>query len=344
MVVEADRHDLARDDRRKQRRVDGRLLGARGRARDQRADVGLERMQRAVAHHRGDRRHSVELDTCDLQASPLPRRPDWFDHLATSTLAEVPAERQGQTSCTRNYMLGCAQRPRGRHEAGGTAPHHDDHRRRPARTSRSTPTRWACAWSRRPSTSTSRTPTTSTSGTRPARPARSSPGSSSRARRRATRAIGDDPHAAARRRVRGVARLLGRAARGRGARRRRPALRRPRRARARARRSGVGNPPLRAVHPEIPAEHAITGLEGARAYGGFANVEERLLTDTLGFTWLGDGEYRLDGAERSFRWAYDAPVGERPARRGHRPPHRLGGARRGPPRLAGAGAPTPADS
>ena len=68
------------------------------------------------------------------------------------------------------------------------------------------------------------------------------------------------------------------------------------------------NPPLRAVHPEIPAEHAITGLEGARAYGGFANVEERLLTDTLGFTWLGDGEYRLDGAERSFRWAYDAPV------------------------------------
>ena len=68
------------------------------------------------------------------------------------------------------------------------------------------------------------------------------------------------------------------------------------------------NPPLRAVHPEIPAEHAITGLEGARAYGGFANVEERLLTGTLGFTWLGDGEYRLDGAERSFRWAYDAPV------------------------------------
>src|SRR5690242_13231726 len=28
------------------------------------------------------------------------------------------------------------------------------------------------------------------------------------------------------------------------------------------------NPPLRAWHPEIPAEHAILGVEGARAYSG----------------------------------------------------------------------------
>ncbi len=27
-----------------------------------------------------------------------------------------------------------------------------------------------------------------------------------------------------------------------------------------------GNPPLRAEHPEIPAQHAIVGVEGARAY------------------------------------------------------------------------------
>src|SRR3954452_4606499 len=72
------------------------------------------------------------------------------------------------------------------------------------------------------------------------------------------------------------------------------------------------NPPLRAEHPEIPAEHAIVGVEGARAYGVYANVEERLLTDTLGFAYLGDGEYRLDGDERHFHWAYDAP----PATRG----------------------------
>jgi len=74
-----------------------------------------------------------------------------------------------------------------------------------------------------------------------------------------------------------------------------------------------GNPPLRAEHPEVPAEHAILGLEGARAYGTYANVEEKLLTDTLGFTYMGDGEYRLDGPTRHFHWAYDPP----PATRGH---------------------------
>ena len=66
-----------------------------------------------------------------------------------------------------------------------------------------------------------------------------------------------------------------------------------------------GNPPLRAEHPEIPAEHAITGVEGARAYSAYAAVEEKVLTDTLGFASLGDGEYRLDGEQRHFHWAYD---------------------------------------
>ena len=69
------------------------------------------------------------------------------------------------------------------------------------------------------------------------------------------------------------------------------------------------NPPLRAVHPEIPAEHAITGVWGARAYApaGAPDTEEPFLTEILGFTPLGAGEYRLDGEERTVRWAYDAP-------------------------------------
>jgi glyoxalase family protein len=73
--------------------------------------------------------------------------------------------------------------------------------------------------------------------------------------------------------------------------------------------AGDGNPPLRAEHPEVPAEHAILGLEGARAFSAYAGVEEKVLTDTLGFTWLGGGEYRLDGEQRHFHWAYDAATG-----------------------------------
>jgi glyoxalase family protein len=67
-----------------------------------------------------------------------------------------------------------------------------------------------------------------------------------------------------------------------------------------------GNPPLRAEHPEVPDEHAILGVEGARAYNARGLAADRdLLTQTLGFTELSDGEYRLDGDERHFHWGYD---------------------------------------
>jgi glyoxalase family protein len=68
------------------------------------------------------------------------------------------------------------------------------------------------------------------------------------------------------------------------------------------------NPLLRAEHPEIPIEHAIGGVEGARAYG---STDDALLTETLGFEARGDSEYRLAGEERSVRWAYDPPPAER---------------------------------
>jgi glyoxalase family protein len=74
-----------------------------------------------------------------------------------------------------------------------------------------------------------------------------------------------------------------------------------------------GNPPLRARHPEIPAEHAILGIEGARAYAEYAHVEESMLTDVLGFSHQAGGEYLLDGTERRFRWAYDPAPETRPA-------------------------------
>ncbi|MEA2125570.1 MAG: glyoxalase family protein [Solirubrobacteraceae bacterium] len=67
-----------------------------------------------------------------------------------------------------------------------------------------------------------------------------------------------------------------------------------------------GNPPLRAEHPEVPSEHAILGVEGARAYIARGTDADRdLLTQTLGFTEVADGEYRLEGDERHFHWGYD---------------------------------------
>jgi glyoxalase family protein len=70
--------------------------------------------------------------------------------------------------------------------------------------------------------------------------------------------------------------------------------------------AGDDNPPLRAQHPEVPAEHAILGVEGARAYSTRSlDADRDLLTETLGFTSLEEGVYRLDGPHRHFHWGYD---------------------------------------
>jgi glyoxalase family protein len=72
--------------------------------------------------------------------------------------------------------------------------------------------------------------------------------------------------------------------------------------------SDLGNTPLVARHPDVPEEYAIQGLHGARAYAVFHNVEDSILTELLGFTYESDGEYVLDGSDRRFRFAYDAPT------------------------------------
>ena len=72
--------------------------------------------------------------------------------------------------------------------------------------------------------------------------------------------------------------------------------------------AGAENPPLRAV----PPRHAIAGVQGARAYvGRDLDADRSLLTQTLGFSDLGDGEYRLDGDTRHFDWGYDTSVERR---------------------------------
>jgi len=65
------------------------------------------------------------------------------------------------------------------------------------------------------------------------------------------------------------------------------------------------NAPLRARHPEVPEQAAITGIEGARAHSSFHSLEETLLTQTLGFTHLGGGRYLLEGSDSNARWTLD---------------------------------------
>lgn len=69
------------------------------------------------------------------------------------------------------------------------------------------------------------------------------------------------------------------------------------------------DPPLRAVHPEVPEGHAIAGVAGARAYTAYATVREGVYTDLLGFAHVGGGEYHLQGDRRGFRWRLERAPG-----------------------------------
>ena len=70
------------------------------------------------------------------------------------------------------------------------------------------------------------------------------------------------------------------------------------------------NPPLAADHPDVPAEHALIGPQGARAYAREPGGAAPLLTTTLGFEAAGNGAYRLSGEHRHFDWVYDEPPAE----------------------------------
>jgi glyoxalase family protein len=72
----------------------------------------------------------------------------------------------------------------------------------------------------------------------------------------------------------------------------------------------VPDAPLRARHPEIPAEHAITGFSGVRAYSLREAASRALLEQTLGAVTREAGELELRGASRGGTIAFDrAPDG-----------------------------------
>ena len=64
--------------------------------------------------------------------------------------------------------------------------------------------------------------------------------------------------------------------------------------------------PLRADADGIPAEHALLGFDGARAYGPVDAPEHRLLTEGMGFEATRPGEYVMRG-RRQATYTYDDP-------------------------------------
>jgi glyoxalase family protein len=63
--------------------------------------------------------------------------------------------------------------------------------------------------------------------------------------------------------------------------------------------------PLMAESPEIPAEHALQGFDGVRAYSASPVRSEGLLGDTLGFSRTEGEHWKVRGAERGSFYAYD---------------------------------------
>jgi len=74
-----------------------------------------------------------------------------------------------------------------------------------------------------------------------------------------------------------------------------------------------GDPPLVAAAEGVPAEHALQGFDGVRAYTTAPERSAALLERVLGFGRGGDGDqdWVCAGEDRGARWHYDPPPPER---------------------------------
>jgi glyoxalase family protein len=67
-----------------------------------------------------------------------------------------------------------------------------------------------------------------------------------------------------------------------------------------------GDEPLAADgHPHVPAEHALIGFDGVRAYTSDSSASDPTLRSVLGFSQAGDDSYTVEGERRSALYAYD---------------------------------------
>jgi glyoxalase family protein len=80
--------------------------------------------------------------------------------------------------------------------------------------------------------------------------------------------------------------------------------------------SSAADAPLRASAQEIPAEHALQGFEGVRAYALSPVRSEQLLGDTLGFSRVEGEHWKVLGDRRRGFYAYDRTPPELNRRQG----------------------------
>ncbi|HXG76010.1 MAG TPA: ring-cleaving dioxygenase [Gaiellaceae bacterium] len=75
--------------------------------------------------------------------------------------------------------------------------------------------------------------------------------------------------------------------------------------------SSVPDEPLVAEHPEIPAELALQGFDGVRAFAHDPEASRSLLEEVLAFRRAGDASWEVRGEARGGFYAYDPPPAER---------------------------------
>jgi glyoxalase family protein len=69
----------------------------------------------------------------------------------------------------------------------------------------------------------------------------------------------------------------------------------------------VADEPLTAEHPEIPAEHALQGFDGACAYASDPDASRSLLEETMGFERRADMLWESRGESRGSMYTYHEP-------------------------------------
>jgi glyoxalase family protein len=74
--------------------------------------------------------------------------------------------------------------------------------------------------------------------------------------------------------------------------------------------SSVGDEPLTAEHPEVPAEMALQGFDGARAYSSNPDASKELFEEALGFAPRDDG-WEIRGDHRGGLYGFDPAPAER---------------------------------